>query len=1193
MFSHAWQPEDRRARRTDRTRAKQGRVTPLRKGRRGRNGKRRPGVDLQLEFLERREVLSAAPVVFSAAEAIDLSGERGDYVSVEHADALELANGTFVLSFTADDVNQRQALFSKDASGLEDGGHLTAFVNDGRVEVRLQSAEKSEWAKTGEVLVDGQEHEVAVAFGGDGLFVYVDGRIEAWETGFFQGIEANDNDLAIGANTWARTQDNPGWTADHFAGTISGFTIYGDQLDRNEVAALAGLPGRVPLTEPTEVDGVLLGTDGDDILPPSRAANGGYGEDKVVGTPWDDVLDGGEGEDRLFGKEGNDLIISRSDGREPVIAQDYDAEDDPHGEIDPRSRTYYPGQPVAGDDLLTGGPGADTFRFEILVNAKPDIILKHVNDDRTIDWHGVTGENRNVHDHWVDRIGDDTIWDFNRAEGDKIEFVGHTVDVYDLTHHDLDGDGVLDTSILHVQSNQGNAGAHNKDQLGTVTVHGDLVTASDYTVDAKPAPGIVETIDELNEAEAPINSTRIRTPGRSRWTSSIYLPQVLNHGAPEPGEVLRVHGQVPFSGERGDYLLAEHTDALALENGTVSLRFSANDVQQKQALFSKDAHGLEDGGHLTAFVNDGRVEVRLQSAEKSEWAKTAEILENGEEYELTVTFGDDGLWVYVDGRLEAWETGFDQGIEANLNDLAVGASIWGRSAENPDWASNFFEGVISELTVYDSQMTRTEVAELAGLTPPAPLTEPTEIDGVMVGTDNGETLAGFRYVNGAYGDDVVIGTSKADTLDGGEGEDQIDGGDGDDLIISRSDGREPVIAQLYDAEDDPYGEIDPQTRTLYPDQPIASDDVLTGGGGADTFRFEILVNAKRDIILKHVNDDRTIDWHGVTGENRLVHDHWVDRIGDEVITDFNHAEGDTIEFVGHTVDVYKVTHQDSDGDGVLDSSVLHVQSNQGNAGAHNKDQLGTVTVFGDLVTEGDYTVNAQPAPGIVRTLDELDHALAPRFGTPVVTDGESRWLPDEVDDAPLPEGAVLLVPGEVTLSGEKGDYLQVEHDESLELDAGTVAMRFTVDEIDGKQTLFSKDHRNFQDGGHLTISVVEDQVQVRLQSDSRSEYLKSAQGSVLAGHEHDLAVSFGPDGFRLYLDGELVDSEAGFTQGISANANSLVIGASTAGRDGDRLNLREYFDGAIEDLTVYSEPLGANDLGAIDQALAEASDTVF
>ena len=52
------------------------------------------------------------------------------------------------MTFTADDVNGRHALFSKDASGNADGGHLTAFVHDGRIEVRLQSVNESIWLKS-------------------------------------------------------------------------------------------------------------------------------------------------------------------------------------------------------------------------------------------------------------------------------------------------------------------------------------------------------------------------------------------------------------------------------------------------------------------------------------------------------------------------------------------------------------------------------------------------------------------------------------------------------------------------------------------------------------------------------------------------------------------------------------------------------------------------------------------------------------------------------------------------------------------------------------------------------------------------------------------------------------------------------------------------------------------------------------
>ena len=172
-----------------------------------------------------------------------------------------------------------------------------------------------------------------------------------------------------------------------------------------------------------------------------------------------------------------------------------------------------------------------------------------------------------------------------------------------------------------------------------------------------------------------------------------------------------------------------------------------------------------------------------------------------------------------------------------------------------------------------------------------------------------------------------------------------------------------------------------------------------------------------------------IHWHGVAGENNRVHDHWVDRLGHEIIEDFNRAEGDRIEVVGHTVDVYHLEHIDTDNDGVLDASVLHVQSNQGNAGAHNKDKLGTITVFGDLVVESDYTVDSAPAYGIVNTIDELDEALAPRIGTPVVDVDAPPHYPT-VNDGVLPTDAVFAVLQEV-------DFLNLDEDEDhLEIRLG-------------------------------------------------------------------------------------------------------------------------------------------------------------
>ncbi len=1149
------------------------------------------GFSGRIETLEQRQVLNAGPIdvssldsdtVYVSTDTLSFSGEKADAFEVAHNSDLALSEGTVSLEFSVDATDGRQTLFSKDHSGYQQGGHITAWVVDDHVEVRLQSDSESVklHSAVGSITA-GETHQVAVSFGAEGARLYVDGLIADAEVDFQQGIAPNDNSLVLGASTVSRDGDRQNFR-DPLAGEISSFVIYADQYGLAEMAALAGVD-QSPLETPTEIDGVMTGTEYRDTLRDSLV-DGSYGNDLVFGTRGNDILNGGAGLDRLKGEAGDDLLISRSDGWEPVIAQDYDAGDDPYGEVDPDSRTLYPGQPIASDDLLIGGKGADTFRFEILINAKERILFKHVNDDGTIDWKGVTGENRLVHDHWVDRIGDEVILDFNRAEGDKIEIVGHTTDVYKVTHLDTDGDGVLDASRLYIQSNQGNAGAHNKDKLGTVTVYGDLVRDEDYTVDAHANLGIVETIGELAEALAPKYRGRpVTTDGESHWL----LSEVEEAALPE-NAVFSVGQSLSFNGEKADAFEVAHHSDLALSEGTVSLEFSVDATDGRQTLFSKDHSGYQQGGHITAWVVDDHVEVRLQSDSESVKLHSAVgSITAGETHQVAVSFGAEGARLYVDGLIADAEVDFQQGIAPNDNSLVLGASTVSRDGDRQNFRDPL-AGEISSFVIYADQYGLAEMAALAGVDQ-SPLETPTEIDGVMTGTEYRDTLRD-SLVDGSYGNDLVFGTRGNDILNGGAGLDRLKGEAGDDLLISRSDGWEPVIAQDYDAGDDPYGEVDPDSRTLYPGQPIASDDLLIGGKGADTFRFEILINAKERILFKHVNDDGTIDWKGVTGENRLVHDHWVDRIGDEVILDFNRAEGDKIEIVGHTTDVYKVTHLDTDGDGVLDASRLYIQSNQGNAGAHNKDKLGTVTVYGDLVRDEDYTVDAHANLGIVETIGELAEALAPKYrGRPVTTDGESHWLLSEVEEAALPENAVFSVGQSLSFNGEKADAFEVAHHSDLALSEGTVSLEFSVDATDGRQTLFSKDHSGYQQGGHITAWVVDDHVEVRLQSDSESVKLHSAVGSITAGETHQVAVSFGAEGARLYVDGLIADAEVDFQQGIAPNDNSLVLGASTVSRDGDRQNFRDPLAGEISSFVIYAEQLSEAEIPLSSEAMSNAA----
>ena len=187
-----------------------------------------------------------------------------------------------------------------------------------------------------------------------------------------------------------------------------------------------------------------------------------------------------------------------------------------------------------------------------------------------------------------------------------------------------------------------------------------------------------------------------------------------------------------------------------------------------------------------------------------------------------------------------------------------------------------------------------------------------------------------------------------------------------------------------------------------------------------------------------------------------------------------------------------------------------------------------------------------------------------------------------VDVAALRESAVYRLES-VTVDGP-GDQVEVDHDVSLELGNGTFAFSFVADEPEGwdYDTLFSKDARDYGDGGHIGAWVRNNEVVVRLQGDDDEVWLSTGAGSVQAGEEYDLAFSFGRDGAHLYLNGVKVDIEADYTQGLRNNSEDLAIGTNTWGRSVTDPDWRsDYFHGQIDDFMVFDHALSNAEIFAL------------
>jgi len=463
----------------------------------------------------------------------------------------------------------------------------------------------------------------------------------------------------------------------------------------------------------------------------------------------------------------------------------------------------------------------------------------------------------------------------------------------------------------------------------------------------------------------------------------------------------------------------------------------------------------------------------------------------------------------------------------------------------------------------------------------------TKADDALDGKQGHDRIAGRKgddIAQGGTGNDRINGGAGNDLIDGGEGEDILRGGGGNDLLLSRSDAREPYIAYVPDRDEgDPENEL--TNGKLYPDQPVHADDRLYGGKGADIFYFQTLINGKERYLEKHTNDNGVINWHGVAGENDRLHDHWVDHIGYDAVMDFSRAEGDKIIIEGHTTKIYEIRYGDGNGDGVMDRSEIVLYSDQGGGGgAHHMDQLGSVMVYGDLVLRSDIETTAAPAYGIVEHIADLDDAIAPPV-KPVdlgPIKAPRKTLEKLAENAPGPvngQGPILAIPGAQTFDAAYRDAMVFRHTDAMALRSGTISL--TVNQAEATWTgLLSKDARDMEDPGHLSVFIEDDgDLVMRLQDGEKNHWL-NAEGAITPGTEHSVAVSWGTQGAMLWVDGVRVAYNSDVTQGLQANPEALVIGASSqSATPGTTDKLHGHFSGEIGSVALYPGQLTAAQLG--------------
>jgi hypothetical protein len=191
--------------------------------------------------------------IIPAAPAAGLLAKRDMVTSpviVQNDPAFEQDRGTLWLEFeTTSDITTTQGLWSRDASGYDNGGHLTVYIQDGSVIVRIQSDSASfvvQWP-----IVPNSINQAAVEFGDDtGFNLHVNSAF-AMSDPYTGGTVGNDRPIVVGANQWDWQEGRPDYE-DPFLGTVRVSEFY---MGRYDFSGRWGLP---PLPPPPPVDSLAI-----------------------------------------------------------------------------------------------------------------------------------------------------------------------------------------------------------------------------------------------------------------------------------------------------------------------------------------------------------------------------------------------------------------------------------------------------------------------------------------------------------------------------------------------------------------------------------------------------------------------------------------------------------------------------------------------------------------------------------------------------------------------------------------------------------------------------------------------------------------------------------------------------------------------------------------------------------------------
>ena len=225
------------------------------------------------------------------------------------------------------------------------------------------------------------------------------------------------------------------------------------------------------------------------------------------------------------------------------------------------------------------------------------------------------------------------------------------------------------------------------------------------------------------------------------------------------------------------YITVDHSAALKPASGSLTLWFNTDD-DCNGTLASSDSSGYDQGGHFDLSINsNGQLELRMQDTNSSHTIAGGDV-DSGEWNQVTVTWGEGGMKIYQNGELVASDPSYTGGLQGNENPWTFGASQMYSGDNAADNMSDYFDGHMDDIAIYDQPLTDEQiqdlyengVEDLMESSGDEILTYPVDISANLADTDGSETLS-ITLTDLPDGVEFSAGTDNGDgtwTLDAGD-----------------------------------------------------------------------------------------------------------------------------------------------------------------------------------------------------------------------------------------------------------------------------------------------------------------------------------------------------------------------------------------------------------------------------------------